>query len=751
MEKKSKLWTSLVLFGTIAVGAAVIWLSPPTAKVESAEIEGGIQLKFRTSGSAMEMYSNGRWQPYFAKGVNMGATLPGHFPGELAISKEDYMRWFGMIQEMGANVIRVYTILQPEFYEALVAYNAKREDDPLFFIQGVWSPEEQLIEGKDAFEPEVKQRSMQEIKDAVGAVYGTAKIEAEPHSGKASGTYFFNAGPYLMGWIIGTEWDPRMVDETNEKHAELPDYVGVHYHSKPGASPFEKWLAEMVDIAAQEEHKAGWQHPIAFSNWVTTDPLEHPGEPLIEEDLVSVDPLHIGATDWTAGYYASYHVYPYYPDFFAFDKTFQTATNDRGEIDSYKSYLQQLKAYHGDLPIMITEFGVPASQGIAHLGTLGRHQGGHSEKEQGEIDAAMFRQIHEEGYAGAILFTWQDEWFKKTWNTLYYDVPDRRAYWYNALTNESFFGVLGMFPSKDDVIFIDGDPSDWEDLPNRDKTKLDMQVNGFKEIEAAHDEGYLYLKLELSEPFHPSEQTLYIGTDTLKGGNRHGKELYGHTLDEGLETLIEVADEQLAELRIASNYDFHTRMFREAGMEAVAPEALQDDSGIFHPWRLVVNYQLEYPDSRIDYPFGDIAIGGLHRGNSNPSHPDYDSKAMWETQGNVLEMRIPWMLLGFSDPSSLTVIGYGEAHQRMLERRIVEGIRIVPWIVRNATGEVIGLAGKEPYPVSEMPLYTWDPWEDVDVNYVERPKQSYDMMKQVMQEIRQPAASHSHTEQRKEP
>ena len=210
-------------------------------------------MKFRVNGSNVEEYNNQTWTPYFAKGVNVGATVPGHFPGEFAITKEQYMKWFAMIQEMGANVIRVYTILQPEFYEALVKYNAKHQEDPLYFIQGVWSPEEQLIEGQDAFDPKVKQKFEQEIRDAVRAVYGKADLQQQAHSGKAEGTYLFNAGPYLMGWIVGTEWDAKMVKKTNDKHSDLPDYEGTHFRSKPAANPFEKWLAEMMDITAQTE------------------------------------------------------------------------------------------------------------------------------------------------------------------------------------------------------------------------------------------------------------------------------------------------------------------------------------------------------------------------------------------------------------------------------------------------------------------------------------------------------------------
>jgi len=734
----SKALIKASLAGVIAAAAAVCWFWPTTAKVESAMIDEGVHVKFKANGSVIETYSGQAWHPYFAKGVNIGATTPGHFPGELSVTKEDYIRWFRMIQELGANVIRVYTILQPEFYEALVTYNAKHEEDPLFFIQGVWSPEEQLIEEQDAFDPDIKQQFEQEIKDAVDAVYGKAKLKPEAHSGKASGTYLYNAGPYLLGWIIGTEWDPKMVDRTNRLHAEMPDYEGVHFRSAPGANAFEKWLAEMVDITAQSELKHGWQHPIAFSNWVTTDPLEHPGEPLFEEDLVSVDPLHVEAVDWEAGYFASYHVYPYYPDFFRHDETFQTLTNERGEIDSYRTYLNQLKAYHRGIPIMVTEFGVPSSLGVAHLDMLGRNQGGHNEQQQGEINAEMFRQIHEEGYSGAILFAWTDEWFKKTWNTLYYDVPDRRAYWYNTLTNEAHFGILGMYPSKHETILIDGDPSDWDKLNKMDKQRLDVEAAGFEEIQAAHDEGYLYLLIRLSEPFHPAQQAIYIGADTLPGGNRQAQELHGKVLDEGLEMLIELAEEQTGRIKIASNYDFHTRLFHEAGMKPVDPNAFQDNSGIFQPWRLVVNYQMEYPDSRVNLPFEDIEAGKLQRGNGNPASPDYNSLAMWQASGDILELRIPWMLLGFSDPSSLRVIDYGAKSEGKLPTKIVDGIRFIPWIVDRKTEEVIGLDGMAPYPVSEQPLYTWDGWEDVDVEYVERPKQSYFILQEAYKEVNGP-------------
>ena len=40
------------------------------------------------------IYKDGEWKSTFLTGVNMGAAKPGTFSGELAITKEEYLRWF---------------------------------------------------------------------------------------------------------------------------------------------------------------------------------------------------------------------------------------------------------------------------------------------------------------------------------------------------------------------------------------------------------------------------------------------------------------------------------------------------------------------------------------------------------------------------------------------------------------------------------------------------------------------------------
>ncbi len=78
----------------------------------------------------------------FLPGINLGATTPGHQPGELAIAASDYRRWFTEMGELGLRAVRIYTIHPPAFYTELARYNAAHPDAPLYLLQGVYLPDE---------------------------------------------------------------------------------------------------------------------------------------------------------------------------------------------------------------------------------------------------------------------------------------------------------------------------------------------------------------------------------------------------------------------------------------------------------------------------------------------------------------------------------------------------------------------------------------------------------------------------------
>nr|WP_255688599.1 hypothetical protein [Pontibacillus sp. HN14] len=660
-------------------------------------------MKFRTQQQSIEIYQNESWSPLMIKGVNLGATLPGYYPGSLPLDLETYQRWFRSMKDMGVNTVRIYTIHEPVFYEALVEFNQKHPDDPLYFIQGIWSPVKQLRETEDALSPEVTEAFKDEIKRAVGAVYGETTIKEE--AGKASGTYESNAAPYLVAWHLGTEWDPKMVQQTNKLHAGEDPFEGERFQATEQANPFESWLAELLDYTAQQERTHGWEHPMTFTNWVTTDPLKHSEEPLIMEDKVSVDATHIKERDWNGGYFASFHAYPYYPDFLRLGEAYKDVLNKKGEPDAYKGYLKELKAYHRDMPIMITEFGLPSSLGVAHLGQYGRNQGGHTEVEQGEMNAELYKLIQEEGYAGSALFTWQDEWFKKTWNTMPYVEDGRRAYWFNYLSSETSYGVIGMYPDKEDDIRIDGEIEEWDSLD--DLKSYTVRENGVKDITFTHDEGFVYINAHLSEDSDLEGETFQLGVNTLPGGTSQPP------YKKPLEALVTLNGDK-GEVVLSSEYDPHHRLYKEE--EAEQPKENQ----AFVPWKLPVSLQFEPPNTRHAHPFEDVEVGGLKRGDAGAfSSKTYDPQIFWEAKGNVIEMKIPWALLGFADPSQRKVISYPEEEEATtMKTESIESIQFLP-----------ALSGETEQSVSAFD-YSFEKWNQVQ--YAERKKNSFYQMKEAL-------------------
>ena len=250
----------------------------------------------------------------FIAGVNLGSTIPGTLPGELATRASDYRRWFPQMAALGLRAIRIYTILRPCFYAELAAYNRAHRDAPLYLVQGVWIPEEQFLAGQDLYAPAVRSGFLREIDDAVKAVHG--ELRRSPRRGVGSGTWTADVSPWLLAYSLGVEWDPRATRASDEKNAGRPAFKGTFFSSTADASPTESWLAMALDRCASDEAARGLTMPLTFTNWPTTDPLAHPAEPLAREDLVGVDAAHIRAgAAWPAGFFASYHAYPYYPDF----------------------------------------------------------------------------------------------------------------------------------------------------------------------------------------------------------------------------------------------------------------------------------------------------------------------------------------------------------------------------------------------------------------------------------------------------
>ncbi|WP_342542426.1 hypothetical protein MHH33_16820 [Paenisporosarcina sp. FSL H8-0542] len=683
--------------------------------------ELGLNYSAKVNGDRFDVYTNGEWKTLTVKGVNIGMGKPGTFPGEAAITKGEYARWFKQIGEMNANTIRIYTLHPPAFYEALKEYNESHEK-PLYVFHGVWIDEAPLEETLDAFTPEITDRFQKEFQKITDVIHGNAKVAKEP--GHAYGTYKADISPYVIGWMIGIEWYPFMVDNMATKYKGMDQYNG-EYIQTTNAVGFELWIAQQMDqLTVYEAETYKWTRPMSFTNWVSTDNIEQPAEPLEQEDLASVDPNHMHYKENLSmpGMFASYHVYPYYPDFLNLEERYTEYIDHRGEKNNYAGYLHDLKASH-KMPVLIAEFGLPASRGLTHVNPFGWNQGFHTEQEQGNYLSSLYEDIIQEGMMGGLVFTWQDEWFKRTWNTMDLDNADRRPFWSNAQTNEQNFGLLNFDRM---LIKTDGDIEDWADADP-------MYQSGKGPITALYatsDERFLYVRID-GKP----------GTDWLKNtkpqllfdvspgsGNDRVDELGDVTFNQPFADFwLSIQSTEEARMKVDAYYDvFYYQYGIELNMMDSATTKPTKNSGLFNEIRLPLNKGITRPDTGESFPFSSYETGKMRFGNSNPDSPDYDSLADYyvDPSTGVMEIRIPWLLLNIKDPSSKEV--FGDVYvDGMDAKQQIDDIGIALGVTDNQ-GQVIQTfpsSTSTSISVDEVSRYRWEAWE---LPYSsERLKQSY--------------------------
>lgn len=662
-------------------------LADPPARI----VEAGLMLAAKVVGEELRVAVDGRFVPMFWAGVNLGATVPGHEPGELAAARPDYDRWFGEMGELGVSVVRVYTILPPAFYDALREHNLRNPGKPLYVLHGIWIPEDRFSATGNAWNPEVVRDMRNEIRDAVGAVSGATVID--PVRGHAAGVYTSDISPWLMGWSFGVEWDPTAAHTTDLRNRGMAPYSGRYFRATTGATPMESWIASNLDEIAGRQAEHGWSAPVTFTNWDTTDPLRHPDEPLHLDDLVSIDAMHIAATPaWPAGYFASYHAYPYYPDFLRWQEEYQIYRRARdGKLDPYAGYIHDLRRHHRGIPLMVTELGQPTSLGCAHRAPLGRDQGCHSEQEAAANVVDMLHDLRDEGMAGGIVFEWLDEWFKFTWNTIDYELPgDHRALWRSVLTNEEHFGIIAAEPGASDLVVLDGEDREWDGI-----APIGGGSASVTQVAAVSDAENVYLRLEVA-PELWRRQRIVIGLDARPGGNRGLPGLPGVDREAEMAVVIEPGGE--ARMHHAGWIEpLGIRYGVNEGYIPTDPADVQPESGAWVRIRQILSYPYRLRGSRQMHAAEVRDASLMPWGTTDPASPRFDDRNLIDGRGDVLEIALPWAMLSVADPSThrLYVVGLdGKVTTRRADR----------------LGISIAVKGE---PLVTTTGYTWDGWDTV--------------------------------------
>lgn len=644
-------------------------------------------VKFKCGTKYIEQYKGDKYVPFYIKGINLGAAIPGTSPAQMAPTEAQYSRWFSMMANAGYNLIRIYTLHYPRFYDALKKYNEANPATPLYLMHGAWLDEEyvgfehdpDLYTSMIGFVRDVNESTEIEfapimdyfddrIVEVIDVVHGNAVLPER--WGWASGEYTSDVSPWLLGYIMGREIYANEVVGTDESHPDITSYTGTIFNLED-ASATEAWATERLDKAmAHEQSQYKQQHPISFSSWPTLDPIDHPTENG-PEDMVQVNLNEIDETNSAAGYFASYHVYPYFPDFISCDPDYQEFEDYMGS-NSYLGYLTDLKSQYPDRPLIISEFGVSSSWGTSRFSSNNMHHGGLSEEEQGDYTVRMMHNINDANCGGSIQFSWIDEWFKYVWIFGQNTNGESRNRWHNIYSAEENYGMIGFIPEE----------------ANFSKFGYSSNAERISQVRISSDIEALYIKVELKEELSKSD-TLWLALDTYNSAKGESilpndKLLYNRS-----EFCVNVTPDE-TNLYVTKAYDMFGigqegypvsgQYFRSIGTDGAGWNKVK--------WR---NHRDD------DYCAGNTFDAGTLRirDNSNPLRGDAVI-----LDGNFVTIKLPWAMIYFNDPSQLKVAHitdyslYGGSNS--MQTADSDGIAVTTYLGKSRV---------------TAPRYTWEKWD----------------------------------------
>ncbi len=704
-----------------------------------------LQMRYRASEGAMwQQGASGGWEKFYVSGVNLGTSAPGFFPGDPPEDTKVYGDWLRQAGEMNARAVRIFTLLPPAFYRAYKNQMSSGKA-PALYQQILFSDPA----NRNLYEAKFMDEARAQVRDVVDALHGHGNVARR--RGSSGGIYDSNIAGHVGAFILARDVTPAVAVRTNSINGDHKSYEGK-YVTVSNATPTEVWFAEMMNyLITYEEDTYNWQHPVAIANWAGNEGLPHPTEEASEyHDAMVVDESKFHVTPkYGAGMFAAYGIYPYYPDFLLFESKYVNSRDNQGP-NPMAGYIRDLKA-HVPYPVVITEYGVPNSIGVARYQPINDwNEGGHSEVEQAQMLTRITRGLRDAGAAGGLVFELSDEWYKTTWITAGFEVPeDRRAIWLNELTPAKRFGMIG-YHTRNWKLFA-GDAAGWNSATTvYDSASTSSTGDGFDAdrtvtgVKAAADEAFLYLRLQMKcldctgsahdGKTHFAQAPLAVAINTLpdKAGSR--KLPFGNVnLPSGANFLLYFGGDQ-ARLMVADNYNpYETKprggwptqpeiSLRKSFTPSLGEAGFNDLVNEPNPPRYAPN-GARFPGKQYDRSI-------LRRGNGNPQAGDYDSLAEWnaDARAGVILVRIPWGKLLYTDPTRRSVFsGFdGNSHVTTSSSDGVEisvfglkpGANAADMGSATVASSLPAMNGSQG---SKPKLYAWEPWDSVKLDpYVKK-------------------------------
>ena len=288
------------------------------------------------------------------------------------------------------------------------------------------------------------------------------------------------------------------------------------------------------------------------------------------------------------------------------------------------------------------------------------------------------------------------------------------VYWNDDQTNEQHFGLLSFDPGEEkSICYVDGNKEEWNTadvVTEQEEYRLSMK----------YDEKDLYFLIEKKD-LDFEKAHMYIPIDTTsKSGSKTAKNLKQLEMSQPADFVIELDGKENSRVWVQERYDgmnilYFDKLSNQGFFSADFPEK---DSSQFHKILLLLQ-EIKYyqrtaegkaePISFSEYDYNNTQhfkrqkvyeTGKLTYGNGNPEAENFNSLADFCSGDGFAEIRIPWQLLNFADPSTMRI------HDDYYECLGVEYIRIDQMYVGVGDGsETIQMAPFQLEKLGKQPAY----------------------------------------------
>ena len=583
--------------------------------------------------------NNNKWEKLYIKGINMSSTKPGVYPNDDNIIYEEYSRWISLIYEMGINCIRVSNLMGHDFYKALEEFNRNNEA-PIYLMQGIYFDETYLQDGYDPQNVDLKSIFKKNIKLIVDSIHGKNYNLDKSNILKSYNT---DVSEYVICYTVGIEFEEDDLIYT-EIMNEKKSYYGKYLYTDSDASSFESYLAQMGDYLADYEMKAykkqrlisfiGSAHNIVNSieNLNSNDTTSNLSKDKdISKKYIDIENIKY-KKNLKTGIVASYNIL----------STNSEINKDYGNL---KYYFESMNNYH-TVPVIISELGIPSSR-VANSFIEEEQEKYINEEEQGELLVQVYRDIKASNCAGGFIFEFQDSWSRSSWNTKYSKIIDRSAYWSDAQTYAQNFGVMTFEPGEaESTIYPDEVIEEWDsdNIVSKD-ANISLSMNS--------DEKYLYFMIKSSDTLDFEKSEIYIDLDVTPNSGVEKNSQFDLVFETPVDFIININGKENSRVYVHEYYNEFT-FNKNKKLNKERPDLISHKYNMDEFSKIFIEVSPKIYVESLNSFIEEInyETGKLVHGNANPMSYDFNSVSDFYIGDNYIEIRIPWALLNFMDPST---------------------------------------------------------------------------------------------------